>query len=98
MEVNFPPGCAKRGRQLLGARRRIEPIRTERDEQGSRGHVAERVREPAAPVLPGEVEVGKSPGGVKICVGIAAPHGGIRAVTQATLELELGLEELAANN
>src|SRR5580658_8905219 len=89
MELDRLAGRTERGRQLLGTRRRVEPVGAESDEQCSGRHVADRVRELATPVLPGEIEVGKSPGRVEVGVGVEALHEGIRLVAQVTLDLEL---------
>ena len=47
MELDLLAGGAERVGELLGTRRRVEPVGAERDEQCSGRHVAERVREPA---------------------------------------------------
>ena len=62
-----------------------------------RGHVAERVRELAAAVLPREVEVGQRPRRVEIGVGVEALDEGVRLVPQVALDLELGLGQRVAD-
>src|SRR4051812_17854474 len=48
---------AKRGGELLGTGRRIEPVRAEGDEQRSRAHVPQSVRQGAVAVLAREIEI-----------------------------------------
>src|SRR5687768_4392879 len=97
VKLHFLPCRTERGRQLLGTRRRVEPIRTEGDEQRPGRNVADRVREPAAPMLTREIEVGESAGGVEVRVCVEAFHKGIRLVAQITLDLELGLSQAVAD-
>ena len=97
VELDVLAGRAQRRRQLLGSRRRIEPVGAERDEQRSRRHVAHRVGELAAAVLPREVEVGQRPRRVEIGVRVEALDEGVRLVAQVALDLELGLGERVAD-
>src|SRR5712691_13564304 len=97
VELDLLASRAERARELLGTRRRVEPIGAERDEQRSGRHVADRGRELSAAVLPRGVGVGQRAGRVEIRVGVEASHERIRLVAQVTLDLELGLGEEVAN-
>src|SRR5690242_2037543 len=61
VELDRLPKGAKRRGEFLGTRGRVQPVRTERDEQSSRLHVPERLDEAAAAVLPCEVEIRQRP-------------------------------------
>ena len=97
MELDLLAGGAQRRGQLLGTRRRIEPVGAERDQQRSRRHVAHRVREPPRAVLAREVEVGQRSRRIEIGVGVEALDEALRLMAQVALDLELGLGEHVAD-
>ena len=82
---------------LLRARRRIQPVGAERDEQRAREDGAERVDELAVPVLARQIEIGQRARGVEVGVRIEPPDEAVRLVAQVALDLELGVGQRVAD-
>ena len=88
---------AQRVGELLRARGRIQPVGAERNEQRSRHHLAQRVHEISAAVLPREIEVGQRTRRVQISVRIEPPDERVRLVPEVVFDLELGVGQGVAN-